>query len=74
MNRREQTAGHRLPRLLSWLGAWLPGRITVATSASLDHRVFFLLPVNPTKVELGDYLVFRHAGSLAGAAGTRTGQ
>ena len=43
------------------MGAWLPGRITVATSGSLEHRVFFLLPV-PAKVELGDYLVFRHQG------------
>jgi type IV secretory pathway protease TraF len=42
-------------------GAWLPGRITVATSGSLEHRVFFLLPA-PPKVELGDYLVFRHQG------------
>ena len=42
-------------------GSWLPGRITVATSGSLDHRVFFLLPA-PAKVELGDYLVFRHQG------------
>ena len=40
-------------------GAWLPGRVTVATSGSLDHRLFFLLPA-PAKVELGDYLVFRH--------------
>ncbi|WP_306549135.1 S26 family signal peptidase [Desulfobulbus sp.] len=40
-------------------GAWLPGRVTVATSGSLDHRLFFLLPT-PAKVELGDYLVFRH--------------
>jgi len=41
------------------VGAWMPGRFTVATSGSLDHRVFFLLPA-PAKVELGDYLVFRH--------------
>jgi hypothetical protein len=41
------------------VGSWLPGRITVATSGSLDNRVFFLLPA-PSKVELGDYLVFRH--------------
>ena len=43
------------------VGAWLPGRITVATSGSLEHRVFFLLPT-PAKVELDDYLVFRHQG------------
>ena len=41
------------------LGAWLPGQITVATSASLDHRVFLLRPV-PKRIENGDYLVFRH--------------
>jgi type IV secretory pathway protease TraF len=40
------------------VGAWSPGRISVATSGSLDYRVFFLLPA-PAKVELGDYLVFR---------------
>jgi type IV secretory pathway protease TraF len=39
-------------------GAWLPGRIIVATSASLDHRVFFLVPVST--IRTGDYLVFRH--------------
>ena len=43
------------------VGAWLPDRMTVATSSSLDHRVFFLLPA-PAKVELGDYLVFSHRG------------
>ena len=41
------------------LGAWLPGQITVATSASLDHRVFLLRPV-PAQIETNDYLVFRH--------------
>ena len=41
------------------LGAWLPGQITVATSGSLDHRVFLLRPV-PAQIETGDYLVFRH--------------
>jgi len=58
LNRREQTA---VIVLLAFLlvGAWLPRRIIVATSGSLDHRVFFLLPA-PAKVEPGDYLVFRH--------------
>lgn len=41
------------------LGAWLPGQLTVATSASLDHRVFLLRTV-PKRIENGDYLVFRH--------------
>ncbi len=58
LNRREQTV---VIVFLAFLlvGSWLPGRITVATSGSLEYRVFFLLPA-PTKVELGDYLVFRH--------------
>jgi type IV secretory pathway protease TraF len=42
-------------------GAWLPGRIIVATSASLDKRVFFLSPVSTSKIRTGDYLVFIHA-------------
>jgi type IV secretory pathway protease TraF len=57
LNRREQTVTVVFLAFLL-VGAWLPGRITVATSGSLDHRVFFLLPT-PPKVELGDYLVFR---------------
>ena len=42
-------------------GAWLPGRNIVATSASLNKRVFFLSLVNTHKIKTGDYLVFRHA-------------
>ena len=58
LNRREQVMA--LVVLTSCLlGAWLPGRITVATSGSLDHRVFLLRPV-PARIETGDYLVFRH--------------
>ncbi|MGE4403250.1 MAG: S26 family signal peptidase [Desulfobulbus sp.] len=58
LSRREQTV---VIVFLAFIlaGSWLPSRITVATSGSLDHRVFFLLPA-PSKVELGDYLVFRH--------------
>ena len=41
------------------LGTALPGRIIVAVSPSLSHRVFFRVPV-PGKIEDGDYLVFRH--------------
>ena len=58
VNRREQTVAIVFLAFIL-AGVWLPGRITVATSGSLDHRVFFLLPA-PAKVELGDYLVFRH--------------
>ena len=58
LNRREQVVA--LVVLTSCLlGAWLPGQITVATSGSLDHRVFLLRPV-PARIETGDYLVFRH--------------
>ena len=47
--------------LLSGLlvGAWLPERLIVATSDSLDHRVFFKVPVDTNKIELGDYLLFK---------------
>ncbi len=41
------------------LGAWLPERLTVATSGSLEHRLFFLRPY-PGSTKVGDYLVFRH--------------
>ncbi len=41
------------------LGAWLPGRLIISTSPSLDRRIFFLTKVNK-KITLGDYLVFRH--------------
>ena len=58
LNRREQVVA--LVVLASCLlGAWVPGQLTVATSASLDHRVFLLRPV-PAQIETGDYLVFRH--------------
>jgi len=45
------------------VGAWLPARIIVSTSKSLEHRVFFLDPVNTKKIQAGDYLVFRHKDS-----------
>ena len=60
LNRREQTVAIVFLAFIL-TGAWLPGHVTVATSGSLDHRVFFLLPA-PAKVELDDYLVFRHQG------------
>ena len=41
-------------------GAWLPRRIIISTSPSLQHRVFFLTSVNIKKIKNGDYLVFRH--------------
>lgn len=43
------------------VGAWLPERIIVSTSPSLQYRVFFLIKTKINrKVETGDYLVFRH--------------
>ena len=58
LNRHEQVVA--LVVLASCLlGAWLPGQLTVATSGSLDHRVFLLRSV-PAQIETGDYLVFRH--------------
>lgn len=44
------------------IGAWLPARIIVSTSPSLDHRVFFLTKAKQN-VQLGDYLVFRNKDS-----------
>ena len=41
------------------LGAWIPERIIVSTSPSLDHRIFFLTNAKQN-IQLGDYLVFRH--------------
>ncbi len=57
MNRKERTIALVL---LSGLlvGAWLPERLIVATSDSLDHRVFFKVPVDRQRIELGDYLLF----------------
>jgi len=72
LSRREQAAVFIL--LVSLLmGIWLPGRITIATSGSLDHRVFFLLPA-PAKVEPGDYLVFRHPDLSQVQQGLRPGR
>jgi type IV secretory pathway protease TraF len=41
-------------------GLWIPARITVSTSASLGHRIFFLTSHTREQIEDGDYLVFRH--------------
>jgi len=39
-------------------GAWIPARIIVSTSPSLNHRIFFKVPVVKEKIKRGDYLVF----------------
>ena len=46
------------------VGVTLPSRIIVATSDSLDHRVFFKVPIDPRTVEMGDYLLFELEGKI----------
>ncbi len=41
------------------LGSFLPGRLIVALSDSLDHRLFFMTGFNREKIKNGDYLVFQ---------------
>jgi conjugal transfer pilin signal peptidase TrbI len=41
------------------LGSSLPGRLIVAISDSLDHRLFFLTAINRDTIKNGDYVVFR---------------
>ena len=41
------------------LGLWLPQRIAIATSPSLDRRVFFLVHPETGSIETGDYLVVK---------------
>ncbi len=71
LSRREQTVTIVFLAFLL-VGAWLPGRITVATSGSLEHRVFFLLPA-PANAELSDYLVFWRQDLSQVQSGLRSG-
>ena len=58
LNNREKTlAIVVLAALLA--GAWLPGRLIISTSPSLEHRIFFLTRAKDS-ITTGDYLVFRH--------------
>lgn len=58
LNNREKTlAIVMLAALLA--GSWLPGRLIISTSPSLDHRIFFLTRTKGS-INTGDYLVFRH--------------
>jgi len=41
------------------LGSFLPGRLIVALSDSLGHRLFFMTGFNRDKIKNGDYLVFQ---------------
>lgn len=41
------------------LGSFLPGRLIVAVSDSLDHRIFFMTGFNRNAIKSGDYLVFQ---------------
>ncbi len=62
LNTREKTiALVFLAALLT--GLWLPTRIIVSTSESLDHRIFFMVDHDIEKIKDGDYLVFKHAHS-----------
>ncbi|HHL35387.1 MAG TPA: hypothetical protein ENJ30_13585 [Desulfobulbaceae bacterium] len=61
LNNREKTlAIVVLAALLA--GAWLPGRLIISTSPSLDRRIFFLTRAIGS-INTGDYLVFRHNGT-----------
>ncbi len=44
-------------------GLILPQRIIVATSDSLDHRIFFKVPVDTARIKRGDYLLFHLQGA-----------
>jgi len=44
-------------------GLWLPTRIIVSTSDSLNHRIFFMTSHDIRKIKDGDYLVFKHTRS-----------
>ena len=58
LNSREKTlAIVVLAALLA--GAWLPERLIVSTSPSLEHRIFFLTKTKAA-IKNGDYLVFKH--------------
>jgi type IV secretory pathway protease TraF len=62
LNTREKTiAVVFLAALLT--GLWLPTRIIVSTSDSLDHRIFFMVGHDREQIKDGDYLVFRQDGS-----------
>lgn len=41
-------------------GLVLPQRLIIATSDSLDHRIFFKVPVDTARIKHGDYLLFQH--------------
>ena len=58
LNNREKTLAIVVLAALL-VGAWLPERIIVSTSPSLNHRVFFLVKARD-KFKTGDYLVFQH--------------
>ena len=41
------------------LGSFLPGRLIVSISDSLDYRIFFMTGFNRNVIKSGDYLVFQ---------------
>ena len=43
------------------LGLWLPDHISVSTSPSLDHRIFFLMRLSDVdEIKTGDHIAFSH--------------
>jgi conjugal transfer pilin signal peptidase TrbI len=58
LTRREKTVA-MIFLVAMLLGSFIPGRIIVALSDSLDHRFFFMTGFNPDKIKNGDYLVFQ---------------
>ncbi len=61
LNRKEQRIALVVLAALL-IGVSLPSRIIVSTSDSLDHRVFFKVPVDPATIELGDHPLYRLQG------------
>lgn len=59
LNNREKAVGIVVLAALL-VGSWLPSRISISTSPSLSHRIFFLSR-NKTDIRTGDYLVFNHS-------------
>ncbi len=58
LTRREKTVA-MIFLVAMLLGSFIPGRLIVALSDSLDHRLFFMTGFNPDKIKNGDYLVFQ---------------
>jgi conjugal transfer pilin signal peptidase TrbI len=63
LNAREKTTVVVVVALLL-VGLWLPERIIVTTSDSMDHRIYFKIPVEDSRVlASGSYAVFAYQGA-----------